>query len=244
MPEETAMELFKLTGRVAIVTGGNRGIGYGMARGLARAGAHVLLAARNTEKSSAAAAELQSLGGIADILDADMRDEASCRSMIRKAEVIAGRVDILVNNAGINIRKRPEEYTANEWREILSTNLDGCFWCAQAAHPIMKANGGGKIINVASILASLATPFGVPYAASKGALIQMTKGLAIAWAADNIQVNAVLPGWTDTDAAVVARRQVPTLDQAVLSRTPAKRWGRIDDYEGPAVSNLKRNTVR
>ena len=99
----------------------------------------------------------------------------------------------------------------------------------------MKAAGGGKIINIASILANLATPFGVPYAASKGALVQMTKALAIAWAPDNIQVNAVLPGWTETDAATIARRQVPTLDQVVKSRTPAQRWGRVTDFEGVAI---------
>lgn len=229
------MERFDLRDRVAVVTGGNGGIGLGMARGLAMAGARLVLAGRNLEKSRAAAADLGSLGASVDVLEVDIRYEGSCRAMIERAVGVAGRVDILINNAGINIRKRPEAYTSDEWGEILSTNLDGPFWCAQAVYPIMKAAGGGKVINIASILANLATPFGAPYAASKGALVQMTKALAIAWAADNIQVNAVLPGWTETDAAIIARRQVPALDQVVKSRTPAKRWGRVSDFEGVAV---------
>jgi len=227
-----AMTLFDLKGRVAVVTGGNGGIGLGMARGLAAAGADVVVAARNAEKAKAAAA---ALGGKSLFIVLDVADEASCRAVIDQAAERFGRLDILVNNAGISIRKPPETYTAAEWHAVLDTNLTGAFFCSQAAHPAMKRSGGGKIINIGSMFALFGTGYGAPYAASKGALVQLTKSLAVAWAEDNIQVNAVLPGWIDTELTRDARQQVAGLHERVLARTPAGRWGVPEDLTGVAV---------
>ena len=229
------MSLFDLRGKVALVTGGNGGIGLGMARGFAEAGAAVVVAGRNAEKSKAAAAELAQLGVRTAVLDVDVKDEASCRKLVADTVREMGRLDILVNNAGINIRKRPETYTSAEWREVLAINLDGAFYCSHAAHPAMKAAGGGKIINIGSMMSIFGAAFATPYAASKGGIVQMTKALATAWAVDNIQVNAVLPGWIDTELTVKAREQVEGLHQNVLNRTPAKRWGVPEDFRGIAI---------
>jgi 2-deoxy-D-gluconate 3-dehydrogenase len=224
--------MFDLSGRVAVVTGGNGGIGLGMARGLAAAGAAVLVAARNAEKAAAAVAELGS-GGV--FIPFDVADEASCRAMIEQTADRFGRLDILVNNAGTSIRKPPENYTAAEWHAVIDTNLTGAFLCSQAAHPVMKQSGGGKIINIGSMFALFGSGYAAAYAASKGALVQLTKSLAVAWAADNIQVNAVLPGWIDTELTRDARQQVAGLHERVLVRTPAGRWGVPEDLGGIAV---------
>jgi 2-deoxy-D-gluconate 3-dehydrogenase len=226
------MTMFDLTGRVAVVTGGNGGIGLGMARGLAVSGASVAVAARNAEKAEAALAEL---GAQSAFIALDVADEASCRAMIDRAAERFGRLDILVNNAGTSIRKPPEAYTAAEWHAVLDTNLTGAFLCSQAAHPVMKRNGGGKIINIGSMFALFGSAYAAPYAASKGALVQLTKSLAAAWASDNIQVNAVLPGWIDTQLTRDARQQVAGLHERVLARTPAGRWGVPEDLAGIAV---------
>jgi 2-deoxy-D-gluconate 3-dehydrogenase len=226
------MTMFDLTGRVAVVTGGNGGIGLGMARGLATAGARVVVAARNAEKAEAALAEL---GNQSAFIAFDVADETSCRAVIDQTEKRFGRLDILVNNAGTSIRKPPEAYTAAEWHAVLDTNLTGAFLCSQAAHPVMKRRGGGKIINIGSMFALFGSAYAAPYAASKGALVQLTKSLAAAWAGDNIQVNAVLPGWIDTELTRDARRQVVGLHERVLARTPAGRWGVPEDLAGIAV---------
>jgi 2-deoxy-D-gluconate 3-dehydrogenase len=229
------MNLFDLAGRVALVTGGNGGIGLGMARGLAQAGAGVVIAARNRTKADAALAELRGLGARAAFVELDVLDEASCRGAISKAVAELGRLDILVNNSGTTVRKQPEALTAAEWHLVLETNLTGAFFCAQAAYPEMVRAGGGKIINIGSMMSLFGAPYAVPYAASKGGIVQMTRGLATAWAKDNIQVNAVLPGWIDTDLTRNARVQVEGLNERVLARTPAKRWGKPDDFAGIAV---------
>jgi 2-deoxy-D-gluconate 3-dehydrogenase len=229
------MNLFDLAGRVALVTGGNGGIGLGMARGLAQAGAGVVIAARNRTKADAALAELRGLGPRAAFVELDVLDEASCRGAISKAVAEFGRLDILVNNSGTTVRKQPEALTAAEWHLVLETNLTGAFFCAQAAYPEMVRAGGGKIINIGSMMSLFGAPYAVPYAASKGGIVQMTRGLATAWAKDNIQVNAVLPGWIDTDLTRNARVQVEGLNERVLARTPAKRWGKPDDFAGIAV---------
>jgi 2-deoxy-D-gluconate 3-dehydrogenase len=229
------MALFDLSGRVAIVTGGNGGIGLGMARGLARAGASVVVAGRDRSKSEAAVAGLAAEGGIAASVEADVTDEAACHLMVRQAVARFGRLDILVCNAGTNIRKPPQDYSLAEWQLILQTNLASAFLCAQAAHPELKRAGGGKIVAVGSMASLFGLPFAAPYAASKGGIVQLTRSLATAWAADNIQVNAVLPGWIDTALTEAARRDVPGLHERVIARTPAGRWGRPDDLAGIAV---------
>ena len=226
------MTLFDLKGRVAVVTGGSGGIGLGMARGLAAAGAKIMLAARNSVKGEAALANFGSNGAFIAV---DVADQESCQAMIEQTIDRFGRLDILVNNAGTSIRKPPEAYTAAEWHSVLSTNLNGAFFCSQAAHPAMKRNGAGKIINIGSMFALFGSGYAAPYAASKGGLVQLTKSLAVAWAADNIQVNVVLPGWIDTELTRDARQQVAGLHERVLARTPAGRWGIPDDLAGIAV---------
>jgi 2-dehydro-3-deoxy-D-gluconate 5-dehydrogenase len=223
---------FDLSGRVAVVTGGNGGIGLGMAKGLAAAGASVAVAARSAEKAETAVA---ALGARSGFIALDVANEGSCKALIDEIVARYGRLDILVNNAGTSIRKPPEDYTAAEWHTVLDTNLTGALFCSQAAYPAMKKAGGGKIINIGSMYSIFGTSYGAAYAASKGALVQLTKSLAIAWAKDNIQVNAVLPGWIDTELTQGARRHVPDLNERVLARTPAGRWGVPEDLAGIAV---------
>ena len=226
---------FSLQGKVAIVTGGNGGIGLGMARGLAEAGARIVVAARNAEKSSAAVSELQALGAQALAVEIDVTLEQSVAAMVDAAISAYGRLDILVNNAGTNIRKPAHELALDEWRDVLDTNLTSAFLCSRAAYPHMKAGGGGKIINIGSMLSIFGAPFAPVYGASKGGIVQLTKSLAVTWAKDNIQVNAVLPGWVETDLTRRARSEISGLNERVLARTPAGRWGRSDDFAGIAV---------
>jgi 2-dehydro-3-deoxy-D-gluconate 5-dehydrogenase len=229
------MQPFDLGGRVAIVTGGNGGIGLGMARGLAEAGATVVIVGRDKEKCETAAAALRQAGGKAAGIVADVTHEPSCRSVVAAAVQAFGGIDILVNNAGINIRKRPEDYTIEEWNTVLVTNLSSAFVFAQAAYPEMARGGSGKIINIGSMMSLFGASFAAPYAASKGGIVQLTRALATAWAKDNIQVNAVLPGWIDTELTRNARREVAGLHERVLQRTPAGRWGVPEDLAGIAV---------
>jgi 2-deoxy-D-gluconate 3-dehydrogenase len=227
--------MFDLKGRVALVTGGNGGIGLGMARGLAQAGAAIAVAGRNQAKSEAAAADLAKLGVKTAVLTAEVTDEAQCRKMIDDTVARLGRLDILVNNAGINIRKAPQELSMAEWKEVVDTNLTSAFACSQAAYPVMKEAGGGKIINIGSMLSIFGAGFAAAYGASKGGVVQLTKALASGWAKDNIQVNAVLPGWIDTDLTRGAREQIKGLNTMVLMRTPTGRWGQPADMAGVAV---------
>jgi 2-deoxy-D-gluconate 3-dehydrogenase len=227
--------LFDLRGRVAIVTGGNGGIGLGMARGLAGAGAGVVVAARNAEKSRAAVAELRALGAEALAVEVDVTDEQSVEAMVSTAAAWRGRLDILVNNAGINIRKPAQDLALDEWRRVLDANLTSAFLCSRGVYPHLKRAGAGKIVNIGSMLSIFGASFGPVYGASKGGIVQLTKSLAVTWAADNIQVNAVLPGWVDTELTRRGRTEIPGLDQKVLAGTPAGRWGRSDDFAGIAV---------
>lgn len=228
--------MFDLTGKVAIVTGGNGGIGLGMARGLASAGAHVVVAARNADKSKAAVDTLSKLGkGGARTIGVDVTDEASVAALVAKTVRDCGRLDILVNNAGINIRKPPDTLSLAEWREVIDTNLTSAYLCCHAAHPAMKKTGAGKIINIGSMLSIFGAAFAPAYAASKGGIVQFTKACASAWGKDNIQSNAVLPGWIDTDLTIKARKEIQGLHENVLRRTPQGRWGDPRDFEGITV---------
>jgi 2-deoxy-D-gluconate 3-dehydrogenase len=229
------MRLFDLSGRVALVTGGNGGIGLGMARGMAAAGAMIVVAARNPEKSAAVVAEFAAAGTASAFIPLDVADPQSCQDAVRQSVERFGRVDILVNNAGMSIRKPPQDYAIAEWQRVLDTNLTGAFACAQAVYPVMQRQGGGKIINIGSMYAIFGAAYAAAYAASKGGLVQMTKSLANAWAGDNIQVNTVLPGWIDTELTQNARRQMEGLYDRVLRRTPAGRWGVPEDLAGIAV---------
>ena len=227
--------MFNLTGKVALVTGANSGIGRAMAAALAGAGASVAVAGRNQDRNTAVAAELAGLGVKTAAVQADVRDAESCRAMVEETADRLGRLDILINNAGTNIRKAPETYSLDEWREVLETNLTSVFVTSQAVYPHLKRSGGGKIVNIGSMLSIFGAPFAAPYGASKGGVVQLTKGLATAWAKDNIQVNAVLPGWIDTPLTIKARVDIDGLHDRVLSRTPAGRWGAPEDLAGVAV---------
>ena len=229
------MNPFDLSGRAAVVTGGNGGIGLGMARGLAKAGANVAIAGRNAEKNAAAVRELQALGAQVLAIEADVTVEEDCRRLVEATAARFGRLDILVNNAGIALRKRPEDYTTNDWHLVIDSNLTSAFLCSHAAYPHMTKAGGGKIINIASILAVMSAPFAVAYSASKGGIVQMTRALATAWGRDNIQVNALLPGWINTDLTESARREVEGLADRVSARTAPGRWGEPEDFEAVTV---------
>ena len=224
--------MFDLSGKVAVLTGGNGGIGLGMARGLASAGARILVAGRNETKNAAAVAEL---GDRAAAVAADLTKPEACEAMVEAALDRWGRLDILVNNAGTNIRKRPEELALDEWRAVLDINLTAAFLCSKAAFPPMKRAGAGKIVNIGSMMSIFGAAFTPAYAASKGGIVQLTKATASAWAEHGIQVNAVLPGWIDTDLTRRGRREIEGLHERVLARTPAGRWGEPDDLAGIAV---------
>jgi len=227
--------MFDLTGKVALVTGGNGGIGLGMATGLADAGATVVLAGRNAGKSAAAVAGLRARGRQADAIACDVTGEAEVAALVQELMTRHGRLDILVNNAGTTVRKPPHELSLEEWTRVLDTNLTSAFLCCRAAHAPMKAGGGGKIVNIGSMLSIFGAPYAAAYGASKGGIVQFTRSIATAWAPDNIQANAVLPGWIDTELTRGAREQVPGLNERVLARTPAGRWGAPADLAGIAV---------
>jgi 2-deoxy-D-gluconate 3-dehydrogenase len=226
------MSLFDLTGRVALVTGGNGGIGLGMALGLRDAGARIVIAGRNAAKAQAA---LAALGGDAIFVAADVTQKPACQAMVAQTLAAFGRLDILINNAGTTVRKAPQELSEAEWHGVMDTNLTAAFLAAQAAYAPMKAQGGGKIINIGSVLSLFGAPYAAPYSASKGGIMNLSKALAAAWAPDNIQVNTILPGWITTELTDGAKAQVPGLNEAVLARTPAARWGEPSDLAGAAV---------
>jgi len=229
------MSMFDLSGKAAIVTGGNGGIGLGIARGLARVGASVAVVGRNAEKSADAVAELEGLGAKAVAVEADVSKGDSVEAMVEAVAGKLGRIDILVNNAGTNIRKLPQDLSEEEWHTVVDTNLTSAFLCSKTCHPHMKRAGGGKILNNGSMMSLFGAPWAPAYAASKGGMVQLTKSLATAWAPDNIQVNCFLPGWIDTELTRNARKQIDGLHDRVVARTPSARWGRIEDFEGLAV---------
>jgi 2-deoxy-D-gluconate 3-dehydrogenase len=229
------MKLFDLSGKVAVVTGGNGGIGLGMAEGIASCGARIVVAGRDAEKARAALRTLETHGGEHGFIAADVTKKAECQNLVAETLRRFSRLDILVNNAGTSIRKMPQEFTEEEWHHVLDTNLTSAFLCSQAAYDAMKQAGGGKIINIGSMMSLFGAPYATPYCASKGGMVQMTRALATAWAADNIQVNAVLPGWIDTALTRRARQQVQGLHERVEARTPAARWGLPHDMAGIAA---------
>jgi 2-dehydro-3-deoxy-D-gluconate 5-dehydrogenase len=225
----------RLDGKVAWVTGAGSGIGEAAALGLARAGASVVLTGRRSAPLEEVARRIKGEGGAAAVKPGDLMLPATARRIADAVKQEFGRLDILVNNAGMSIRKAPQDYAIAEWQAVLDTNLTGAFACAQAVYPVMKQQGGGKIINIGSMYAIFGAAYAAAYAASKGGLVQMTKSLANAWAKDNIQVNTVLPGWIDTELTQAARRQMEGLHDRVLRRTPAGRWGVPEDLAGIAV---------
>ena len=232
---EKEMKLFDLSKKVAIVTGGNGGIGLGMAKGLAEAGAKIAIAGRNPDKNKNAVNQILSFGASAIAVETDVCDANAVSAMVEAVVGEWGQLNILINNAGTNIRKCAEDFSQEEWQQILNTNLTSAFLCSKACYPEMKKAGGGKILNNGSMLSLFGSPWGSAYGASKGGIMQMTKGHATSWAKDNIQVNCYLPGWINTALTQQARRDVPGLNEKVLARTPCGRWGEPEDLAGLAV---------
>lgn len=226
---------FDLTGRVAVVTGGNGGIGFGIAKGLAQAGAAVAIVGRNPAKNSGALAELELLGTGTMAVEADVTDEASVARVMNSVAQRFGRIDILVANAGINFRRPPEDYALAEWHEIIDANLTSLFLCSKAVLPEFRNAGGGKIITIGSMSSIFGGAIIGPYAASKGAVVQFTKSLAVAWAKHGVQVNCILPGFIDTELTREGRQSAPAMFAKVVERTPAGRWGQPEDLSGLAV---------
>lgn len=228
-------DIFGLQGKVAIVTGGNGGIGKGIAQGFAGVGGDIVIAARNQEKTAKAVQEIKDEFKVRVLgIKANILQEREIQSVVEKTLDEFGRIDVLVNNAGINIRKMPQDLTADDWDAVLDVNLRGAFLCSKAVYPAMK-KGGGKIINIGSMTALFAGAKLAPYGASKGGVVQLTRSLAVAWAPDNIQVNAILPGFIDTELTKKAREQIAGMHEKILARTPAGRWGDPDDLRGTAI---------
>ena len=227
--------MFDLSGKTAIVTGGNGGIGLGIALGLAGAGANIVVAARNERKTADAVERIAALGVGALGVRTDVANEASVAEMAETAIAGFGRVDVLVNNAGISVRKPPQDYALEEWERVIDVNLNGLFLCCRAVYRGMAAQGGGKIINIGSMTSIFGSDWVAPYSASKGGVVQLTKSLAVAWAKDNIQVNAILPGWIHTDLTAVIRTDNRPRYDFIEARIPQGRWGEPAEMAGTAV---------
>jgi 2-deoxy-D-gluconate 3-dehydrogenase len=236
LPPAAERNLFDLTGKVAIVTGGNGGIGLGIAFGLARAGAQVAVLGRNAEKSAKAARRLAAETGVetlavtADVARADQVERSVAEVLDR-----FGRIDILFNNAGINIRKPPHELSLDEWQTVLDVNLTSAFLMSKTIYPALKRAGAGKIVNIGSMTSIFGAGFAPAYTATKGGIVQLTKSLALAWAPDRIQVNAILPGWFDTELTEKGRQEIPGLHERVVARIPLGRWAKPADMAVTAV---------
>jgi 2-dehydro-3-deoxy-D-gluconate 5-dehydrogenase len=227
--------MLDLSDRVAVVTGGNGGIGLAAAKELARCGANVIIVGRNAEKNAAAFDQVHAVMGRAESIAADVTDERNVVDLMGHIRARYGRLDVLINNAGANDRKLPQDYTLGEWNNLIAVNLTTAFLVSQSAFPLLANSGRGKVVNVGSMLSLFGNARAAPYAAAKGGVVQLTKSLAQAWAKDCICVNAVLPGWIETDLTNVAKTQLANLDQQVLSRTPMGRWGQPADVAGAIV---------
>ena len=231
----TSQKLFDLTGKVAVVTGGNGGIGLGIAMGLAGAGANIVIAARSVEKTAQALEDIRALGVEAHGITVDVTQEPAIQRMVTSTIDHMGRLDILVNNSGIAVRAQPQELTSAQWDSVVDVNLRGAFLASKEAYAQMVKAGGGKVINVGSMYSIFGSDWGAPYAASKGGLVQLTKSLAVAWAKDNIQVNAVLPGWIVTDLTRGIQDADPNRYDNISRRIPTGRWGEPSELAGAAV---------
>ena len=229
-------QLFDLTGRVAIITGGSIGLGRQMAEGLAEMGANVVLCARKKERCRQAAEELQQLGVQTMALACDVKSAASIQEMVDATLAQFGRIDILINNAGISWGASVEEMGLQDWNKVLETNLTGTFLCCQAVGKTMTAQGRGKIVNIASVAGLSGAPpdavQAIGYHASKGGVISFTKDLACKWAVHNIQVNAIAPGWFPTHMSdwVIENKK-----DYLLQHIPLHRFGTDHDLKGAAV---------
>ena len=229
------IELFDLTGKVAVVTGGNRGIGLGMARGLAKAGASISIWARDEARNEEAARELTALGAKVECEVCDVSREEDVRRCTDATVDKLGRIDVSIANAGYGAGCNPLNMTLEQWRTLLSVNFDGAFLTMRdAARHMKERGGGGKLIAISSISEIFGAPKQAHYAAGKAGLSALVRSLAVELARFDVQVNSILPGWIITEATDPARNHEP-LNEVVVKRTPARRWGTTEDLEGIAV---------
>jgi gluconate 5-dehydrogenase len=227
------MELFDLTGRTALVTGSSLGIGFALARGLAQAGARIVLNARAAGRLAEAAQVLRGEGFAVDTLVFDVTDAAAVKAAVDGYE-LERPIDILINNAGMQHRGPLEDFEVDAFDRLMRTNVNSAFYVGQAVGRHMIARGAGRIINIASVQTALARPGIAPYTASKGAIANLTKGMATDWAKHGLNCNAIAPGYFDTplNAALVADADFSAW---LEKRTPAGRWGKVEELVGAAV---------
>ena len=227
--------LFDLNGKTALITGGNGGIGLGIAEGFAESGANLAIAARNTEKTQEVVTKFNGKNTPTIGIEVDVSDLASVENMVADTLKAYGSIDILVNNAGIGIRNLPQEYDIEDWNKVIDINLTGAFLSSKAVYPSMKKQGAGKIINIGSMTSIFGLDWAVAYASSKGGIVQLTKTLAVSWAKDGIQANTILPGWIHTDLTQGIKDNYKNRYDHILSRIPENRWGEPADLSGTAI---------
>ena len=227
-------ESFSLSGKVALVTGSTRGIGNAIAYGLASAGAKVILHGRRIDSVRSVVDGFRQDGLDAEAVAFDVTDETAVQQAGERTRADFGPIDVLVNNAGNTVRKGVQQLEFEEWRSVLEVNLDGVFLVTKSYVPQMIENGAGKIINVGSLMSEIARPNNTPYAASKGGIRMLTRALAVELGPENIQVNAIGPGYFTT-ALTEPLRNDAEFDTWLKSRTPLSRWGRVEELAGAAV---------
>lgn len=229
-----ATNLFDLSGRRALVTGSSQGIGYAIAEALAEHGARVVLNGRDGEKLAKAVASLRDKGFEAEPAAFDVTDADSVETAIADIESVEGAIDILVNNAGMQYRAPLEAFPRDRWDQLLTTNISSIFYVSQAVARFMIPRGRGRIINIASVQSELARTGIAPYTATKGAVRNLTRGMATDWARKGLQINAIAPGYfkTPLNKALIEN---PEFTAWLENRTPAGRWGNVDELKGAAV---------
>ncbi|MGR3468603.1 MAG: SDR family oxidoreductase [Shimia sp.] len=228
------MQIFDLTGKRALVTGGSQGIGYSLAQGLAGAGASIVLNGRDEGKLADAAQALRDQGAEIETLAFDVTDATRVRAQVDAFEAETGPIDILINNAGMQHRAPLEDFPADAFERLLQTNIASVFHVGQACARHMIGRGAGKIVNIASIQSALARPTIAPYTATKGAVSNLTKGMATDWAKHGLNCNAIAPGYFETplNAALIAD---PDFSGWLANRTPQGRWGKVEELQGACV---------
>ena len=228
--------MFDLRGKISIITGGNGGIGKGIALGLAKHGSDIAVIARNKEKSESACEEIRKMGVRAQSIICDVSERKSVNDAVIETNSIFGKIDILVNNAGMNIRTdEPQDLTTEKWDQIIQTNLSSMHYMSSEVFPYFKLQKAGKIINIGSMTSIFGSPYASAYAASKGGVVQYTKSCALGWGLYNIQVNAILPGYIVTEMTKGFLEKYPEKEQVITDRTAMGRWGQPQDLSGTAV---------
>jgi 2-deoxy-D-gluconate 3-dehydrogenase len=232
----TTDRMFELKGKAAFITGGNGGIGLGIAKGFVSHGAAVAVAARDQQKLASAVAQLREMGGKAVPVVCDVTEDASVKQALATAARELGGIDILVNNSGVSKRAPElEELSQADFEFVVDVNLNSIHRVSVAAFPHLKARGAGKVINIGSMMSIFGSPYASAYSASKGGVVQYTKSCAIAWAKHKIQVNCILPGWVHTDMTAAFLKMYPARYDEISKRTPAGRWAQPDELAGTAV---------